>query len=121
MPQDANQHSDPVDAKPTYRFAGKVPAALAHLRNVCRWVGWKYMLKDGRWTKPPFDPRTGRKASVSKPSTWGTYDQVVAVIERYGFDGVGIVLRGHIRCRSRSLHHRLRQLHRGRGQGRGAG
>src|SRR5262249_10934086 len=56
------------------------------------WVGWKYILRDGRWTKPPFDPKTGRFAQVDKPGTWSTYDQAVGGIARYGFDGVGIVL-----------------------------
>jgi Protein of unknown function (DUF3987) len=91
-PQHATQHSDTHPDKPSYRFNGKLPAALAHLRNVPRWVCWKYVLKDGNWTKPPFDPRTGRHASVNKPSTWATYDCAVAALERYSFDGVGLVL-----------------------------
>jgi Protein of unknown function (DUF3987) len=90
--QAATQHFDPGQGKPPYRFAGELPGALAHLRNVPRWVGWNYVFKDGKWTKPPFDPHTGRFASVNKPSTWSTYDRAVAGVSRHGFDGIGVVL-----------------------------
>ncbi len=78
--------------KPFYRFSGDLPTALAHLRDDARWVAWDYRWKDGRWSKPPFDPRTGRHASVSDPATWGTFDMAVRGMERHGLAGVGLVL-----------------------------
>jgi hypothetical protein len=57
-----------------------------------QWVGWRHVLKNGRWTKVPVDPRTGRNASVSDPNTWGTFDEACAAIERFGLDGLGLVL-----------------------------
>ena len=78
--------------KPDYRFVGGLPAALAHLRDDRRWVAWDYRYRNGRWTKPPFNPGTGRYASVSDPATWGTFDEAVAGMERHGLAGVGLVL-----------------------------
>ena len=53
---------------------------------------WDYRLKDGKWTKPPINPRTGRLASVSDPATWVTFDDALAGMERHGLAGVGLVL-----------------------------
>jgi hypothetical protein len=78
--------------KPIYRFGGKLPTALAHLRDECRWVAWDYFWKVGRWTKPPFDPRTGRYASVSDPATWETFDEALAGMQRQELAGVGLVI-----------------------------
>lgn len=44
--------------------------------------------------KIPVDPTTGRYASTTNPSTWGTHDQATATMLRRGLAGVGIVLTG---------------------------
>ena len=81
------------DEKPSYRFRGnEPPAALAHLRDKRCWVAWDYRFKNGRWTKPPFNPRTGRLASVTNPKTWGTFDEALASMNKHGLAGVGLVL-----------------------------
>ena len=82
----------PRPDKPAYHFTGEIPPALARLRDEPCWVAWEYVLKNGRWTKPPRDPRTGRGASVSDPQTWATFDLALAGMERHGLDGVGLVL-----------------------------
>lgn len=56
--------------------------------DICRlnqWVVWRY---DGR-EKVPYSPTTGRKASVTDPSTWGSYED--AELLRDGYWGVGFV------------------------------
>lgn len=59
----------------------------ATLRRVPRWVCHK--------AKVPFDPAAlRRKASVTDPSTWGSFDQAQAAYEEGGRDGVGLVLAG---------------------------
>src|SRR5262245_48874507 len=70
----------PPSTKPPYRFAGELPAALAHLRDQPRWVAWGYRQKGNKWTKPPFNPNTGGHASVSNPATWGTFAQARAAM-----------------------------------------
>jgi putative DNA primase/helicase len=44
--------------------------------------------------KIPVDPISGRYASTTNPSTWGTHDQATATMLRRGLAGVGIVLTG---------------------------
>jgi hypothetical protein len=85
-------HDGKLSPKPPYRFIGELPGALAHLRHIPQWVAWDYCPKDGKWTKPPFNPRTGRHASVSDRATWGTFDAALAGMEKYGFVGVGVAL-----------------------------
>lgn len=61
----------------------------APLRRVPRWVCHK--------AKVPFDPAAlRRKASVTDPSTWGSFDQAQAAYEESegNRDGVGLVLAG---------------------------
>src|SRR5262245_29846796 len=70
--------------KPAYRFGGELPIALALMRDLQLWVAWDYRWKGRRWTKPPFNPRTGQHASVSDPATWGMFDVAVAGMKRYG-------------------------------------
>lgn len=57
------------------------------LQQVHRWVCHK--------AKVPFAPAAPRrKASVTDPTTWGTFDQAKAAYEEAGHDGVGVVLDG---------------------------
>ena len=82
-----------VAARPPYRHAASdPPAALAHLRSVRVWCVWKHELKDRRWTKPPCSWRDGRKASITDPRNWGTFDEALASMARYRLDGIGLVL-----------------------------
>jgi primase-polymerase (primpol)-like protein len=67
-------------------------AALASLTAVPeRWVNWRYELRGGNWTKPPYRPN-GARADVSKPITWFDFEQCAAAIDN--FAGVGFVLDG---------------------------
>jgi hypothetical protein len=45
------------------------------LRERPQWVCWKYELRDGKWTKIPIDPKTGRNAKANVRKTWGTFEQ----------------------------------------------
>ena len=87
-------HHEEQRASPSYRFGGVLPAALMHLRDEPDWVAWKYEQRNGRSTKPPVDPRTGRYADVSNPATWGSFDAALAVMGQHGLAGVGLVLTG---------------------------
>src|SRR5262245_13422604 len=81
-----------IPARPSYRFNGKLPSALWHLRDKPCWVAWDYRWQNGKWSKPPINPRNGLKASVSNPATWTTYDAALAGMKKYGLAGVGWVL-----------------------------
>lgn len=57
-----------------------------------QWVGWRYVEKDGDWTKPPRQVnRAGGLASSTDRNTWSTFEDVLAAYqdpERY-LDGIG--------------------------------
>src|SRR5262245_43471004 len=63
------------------------------LRAVAQWVVWRLELRDGRWTKIPHDPNTGRRAAVNKPSTWASYTKALEAYKAAdtGYDGIGFV------------------------------
>jgi primase-polymerase (primpol)-like protein len=64
------------------------------LRGVRQWVAWdwRWLPAARAWTKPPLCPGTGRSASHTDPATWGTFGQAVALAQRRGLAGIGVVL-----------------------------
>lgn len=68
-----------------------VLTAFDELKQRSQWVCWRLEERDGKTTKIPYDPSTGRRASSTDPATWGTYDQAVAGCKRYGCTGIGFV------------------------------
>lgn len=66
------------------------------LRARPQWVVWRYekrLKKHGtpRYTKAPFDAKTGELASRSDPSTWCGWEQALARYRAGGYDGVGLM------------------------------
>jgi len=58
-----------------------------HLKKLPRWVVWK--------NKVPYKVNNPKvKASVTDPSTWGTYESAYATYKIGGFDGIGFVFNG---------------------------
>jgi len=70
--------------------ANGIPDALKKLNQ---WVVWSYRLVDGKFKKPPLNPRTMRDASTNDPSTWADFAAALAVYEDGKADGIGIVMR----------------------------
>jgi putative DNA primase/helicase len=60
------------------------------LRSYNQWVLWKWVIRNGKRTKPPYDPKTKRGASHAAPATWGTFDQAIKALDN-GFGGIGFV------------------------------
>jgi putative DNA primase/helicase len=63
----------------------------AELRARSQWVLWRYELRKGKWTKPPFDVRTGGRADSTDPKTWASFEDVWAAYQKGGWDGIGFV------------------------------
>lgn len=63
------------------------------LRQCDQWVVWRLEFVERKWTKIPYTPATGRKASSTNRSTWSTFAKAVeAYRARSGrWDGIGIV------------------------------
>ena len=76
---------------------------LPELKALKNWVLAKAVLRDGNWTKPPYQPN-GRAASHSDPKTWSTFEDVRKAYEHGGFIGVGFVLDGKPHFGGRYLH-----------------
>ena len=66
------------------------------LRQYDHFVVWKYEQVDGDLKKPPFNPKTGKRASVGNCDTWGSLDQAQAAYSTGAYAGVGIVLFGQM-------------------------
>lgn len=57
-------------------------AVPAELRARRQWVVWRSVISEGAITKPPFDPNNpGRMASVTDPTTWGSFEEAVGMME----------------------------------------
>ena len=73
------------------------------LKQLHRWVGWRWETRKGKRTKPPVMPGNGgRYASVADPRTWGSHDDALAT---EGIDGVGLVLTNHPNLAACDLDH----------------
>ena len=57
-----------------------------------RFVDWRWQTRDGKRTKPPFNPHTGGYADVTDPSTWADLGTAMEASERDHMDGIGFVL-----------------------------
>jgi putative DNA primase/helicase len=57
-----------------------------------QWVNWRYARQGERWTKHPYNPRSGKKASSTDLLTWSAFECVFEAYEAGGCDGIGFVL-----------------------------
>lgn len=68
------------------------PSAIpAELKERRQWVCWRYERRDGKWTKPPINPRTGGFAKNDDASTWSTFEEALALHQDGQANGVGYV------------------------------
>ena len=57
-----------------------------------QWVCWRYALNEKyKWTKHPYNPQTGRRASHSDLLTWNAFEEVLEAYEAARYDGIGFV------------------------------
>lgn len=80
--------------------AVRVDAVPQELRELNRWVLWKYVQKKRKddtlvWTKMPMQ-RNGRVASSTNAKTWCTFDEIIDayLMGETACDGIGITLDG---------------------------
>ena len=66
----------------------RVPAELLEYKQ---WVLWRKAEVNGRTTKVPISPWSGKAAACDKPQTWSTYRHVRYAMRRLVCDGVGFV------------------------------
>jgi hypothetical protein len=63
------------------------------MRERHQWACWKLELIDGKWKKPPYHPRSGRKVSATTMGQLCTYDQAVRAYQSGEYDGISYHLR----------------------------
>ena len=64
----------------------------SELKERPQWVCWRYIERDGKPTKCPFNARTGEMASSTDPSTWSTFDEAIAAWRQDPrHEGIGFV------------------------------
>src|SRR5512139_660219 len=47
----------------------------AELKSIPNWVNWTQETRNGKATKIPINPKTGKFAKSNDPSTWRTFDE----------------------------------------------
>ena len=76
----------------------KLPIALQGLTKQRRWVVWRWVPRTSKngtvnWTKPPYQPAfPNAPAKSNAPSTWGSYQEALAVVAAGKADGIGVML-----------------------------
>lgn len=76
--------------KPT-PLAYNFDAIPRDFKDLNQWVLWKYILKDGNWTKIPYQV-TNRNADSTKKSTWCSYLEALKAFNTGKFDGIGFAI-----------------------------
>jgi len=68
-----------------------IPAELKQLR---RWVCWRYEMREGKWTKPPIVAGSQEYANSTDEATWRTFDESLAAYHKHPdfYDGIGFSL-----------------------------
>ena len=59
------------------------------LKASCSFCVWKREKRDGRLTKVPYDPRTGKMARTNAPDTFSDFGTAVKAYVMGGYDGIG--------------------------------
>lgn len=68
-------HSIPAELVPRHQF-----------------LVWKAERRDGRWTKVPYNARTGKSGSSTNAQTWSSFDEAIEAYQRGDYTGIGIAI-----------------------------
>ncbi|MBD5170070.1 MAG: AAA family ATPase [Oscillibacter sp.] len=70
------------------------------LKETAKYCVWKYEPRPepSKPAKVPYNPKTGQRASVSAPQTFGTFNEAVQALQSLpdGYEGIGILIAGPI-------------------------
>jgi putative DNA primase/helicase len=73
------------------RTAAAYEALPKDMRDRPQWVTWMLEERDGKTTKVPHDPKTGRLASPTDLATWSSFDQATQAASDGHYSGIGFV------------------------------
>ena len=83
---------DNINGRRSSRIAAGAPIAL---RPVPQWLVWRFVERNGRPAKVPFNSRTCRAADVRDRATWDTYSMARRACRTDGYSGIGFVFTRH--------------------------
>ncbi len=63
----------------------------AELKSRPQWVGWRVEAREGKPTKVPVNPGTGKNADPTDPATWGAFEAAAAGVAAGRWCGIGYV------------------------------
>ena len=79
----------PAKPKRMEVIAENIPYELKQKKN---WVLWRWVFRDGKWTKPPYQTN-GKPAESNNAETWTDFDSALAASRNGGkCDGIGFVI-----------------------------
>src|SRR5215203_3329960 len=61
------------------------------IRDLRQWLCWRSEERDGKPTKVPYSPATGKRADSTVPETWTSYQEAVRACKEEGYGGIGFV------------------------------
>jgi hypothetical protein len=61
------------------------------MRDLRQWLCWRSEERDGKPTKVPYSPATGKRADSMLPDTWSGYQEAVRTCKEKGYGGIGFV------------------------------
>jgi putative DNA primase/helicase len=64
------------------------------LRSQAHFCCWKYEMRQGRKTKVPYDPLTGKRAATNNSKTFRDFKTAISALDKY--DGIGILVKDDI-------------------------
>src|SRR5215217_3600027 len=68
-----------------------MPTNRQNMRDLRQWVCWRLEERNGKPTKVPYSPLTGKKADSTDPETWADYKEAASAYKEHGYDGIGFV------------------------------
>jgi hypothetical protein len=66
-------------------------ANTKNIRDLRQWLCWRTEERDGKPTKVPYSPLTGRRADSTDSKTWASYKEAVKAYREHGYRGIGFV------------------------------
>ena len=63
----------------------------SELIQVKQWLCWRFEIRNGKRTKVPIDPLTGKRASSTNPISWADFDTALKAVNERRLDGIGFV------------------------------
>jgi hypothetical protein len=62
-----------------------------NIQDLRQWLCWRIEEREGKPTKVPYSPLTGKKASATDSGTWASYSEAVEAYREHGYGGIGLV------------------------------